>query len=493
MHVVVIGAGIGGLAAAALLGKEGHRVTVYERNTRVGGKMNEIKTEGFRFDTGPSLLTMPELLRDLFKRCGADMADYLELVPVEPLCRYFYRDGTILDSYHDRSKALEEIRRIAPGDAKAYADFLDYASRLYEKTSGSFLFNPLFDISDLARVNPLHFLDIDSISTVSSRVDSYFQSPYLRQFFKRFATYNGSSPFQAPATLNVIPHVELNKGGYYVAGGMYRIAKSLRRLAEAHGVQFNFGRTVNRIHTYSGRATGVELEDGTVTDADVVLSNADARLTYLELLPEQEISAVRKKAVAGSEPSSSGFVLLLGTNRRFERLRHHNIFFSGDYEAEFNDIFRKKVPPEDPTLYIADTSRTDPSHAVEGGANLFVLVNAPYLTGRYDWNRSKHEYAVAVKNRLEQRGLEGLNHSILFEKIITPLDFQTTYRSSRGSIYGTSSNKRVSAFLRPGNKARSVEGLYLAGGSTHPGGGIPLVILSAMHACELIRRYEPEG
>lgn len=493
MKIGIIGAGLGGLAISGLLAADGHAVTVFEKNDSAGGKMNERIEGAFRFDTGPSLLTMPHLLGELFERCGTNIDDYLAITPLEPLCRYFFKDGTRFDNFSDPERAVGEIRKIAPGEERAYLQFLEYSKELFDKTAPSFLYNPLHDLGDLAKTRPADLTRIDAFSTVSRRVDASFSSPYLRQFFKRFTTYNGSSPYQAPATLNVIPYVEISRGGYYVRGGIYRIAEALRRLAEGAGARFIMNSGVERISTERGSVTGLQLADGTHREFDIVVSNADASETYLNLLPEGTVSKLRKKAVSRTEPSCSGFVLLLGIDRRYEQLRHHNVFFSDEYREEFKQIFQDRVPPDDPTIYVADTSRADADHAPEGGSNLFVLVNVPYLTETFSWKTVEEEYASLIKRELEQRGLAGLHDSIRVEQRITPREFYQRYRSNRGSIYGTSSNSRLSAFLRPGNKSRSVDGLYLVGGSTHPGGGIPLVILSAMHAYELINRYERGG
>lgn len=490
MNIGIIGAGIGGLSAAVLLAKDGHQVTVYEKNETVGGKMNQVQAQGYRFDTGPSLVTMPEQLSALFSHCGEEMRDYLQLEPLNPLCRYFYPDGVIFDNYDDPEKATSEIRRIAPGDVQPYTEFLDYSKRLYQKTSDSFLFNPLFDWRDLKDVNFADLASIDALATVNKRVDQYFKSSYLRKFFKRFATYNGSSPFQSPATLNVIPHVEINRGGFYVKGGIYQIARALRKLAEKVGAKFQCSTQVASINTKNGRASGVTFVDGSTKQFDLIVSNADAYETYRHLLPKRDVPPLKRLQIGHTEPSCSGFVLLLGIDRQYEQLRHHNVFFSDDYRTEFDFIFNQKKPAEDPTIYIANTCYSDPDHAPKGGSNLFILVNAPYLTEAYSWPNHKQAYATLIKNKLEKRGLEGLQNAVEYEQIITPADFYHKYLSNRGSIYGTSSNSRMAAFMRPANKARGVEGLYLTGGSTHPGGGIPLVILSAMHAYELIKRYE---
>lgn len=488
----VIGAGLGGLAISALMASRGHEVTVFEKNSVPGGKMNQLQIEGYRFDTGPSLLTMPFVLEELFRRCGADLNDYLTLQPLEPLCRYFYSDGTTFDSFPDVSSTEKEIHKLAPADAPSYRDFLNYASQLYDRTKEPFLFNPLYDLSDLGNLNLLDFFRIDAFSTVSDRVDDYFSSSYLQQFFKRFTTYNGSSPYQAPATLNVIPHVELSLGGYYVKGGIYQVVEALTLLAIEQGVSFEYDTEVKEIQTSNGEAAAIQTKDGRDIVLDLIISNSDATETYLNLLDDSLIPNRKQKSLKSLEPSCSGLVLLLGASKRFELLAHHNIYFSGDYRKEFHQIFREKVMPDDPTIYVANTSISDPDHAPEDSSNLFVLVNAPYLSEHWSWSEQQAGYTEFVIQELESRGLEGLSSSLEVKHTITPVDFYEQYRSNKGSIYGTSSNNRFSAFLRPANKSRHIDKLYLVGGSTHPGGGIPLVILSAFHALELIQRYENE-
>lgn len=491
-NIHVIGAGLGGLAISCLLAFKGHKVTVFEKNGAPGGKINQLESSGFRFDTGPSLLTMPFVLEELFSRCGEDISDYLSLKPLEPICRYFYPDGTVFSCYQQRNKTLDEIGRIAPEDVSAYNEFLSYSGELYDRTKDAFLFNPLYSIKDLVNLNLPDFFKIDAFTTVSDRVDDYFDSPYLRQFFKRFTTYNGSSPYQAPATLNVIPHVELALGGYYVDDGMYNIITALIKLAKAKGVTFNFDTCIAQIEVEKNQVQSLIDTAGNSYKADLIISNSDAAETYLNLLDGKDVSKKKQRSIRSLEPSCSGFVLLLGIDKTYERLSHHNIFFSENYEKEFHQIFEEKVMPDDPTIYIANTSVSNPEHAPEGGSNLFILVNAPYLSDRYDWDEQESDYVSHIISELEQRELKDLGNYIVYQNTITPVDFYKKYRSNKGSIYGTSSNNRMAAFMRPRNKSRELDGLYLTGGSTHPGGGIPLVILSAFHALELIERYEDD-
>ena len=490
MKVAVIGAGIGGLSIAGILASRGHVVEVYEKNETIGGKMNEIRAEGFRFDTGPSLLTMPYLLENFFNECGEDIEDHLELIPLDPVCKYFYQDGIIFNNFEDRQDTMEEIRSFSKDDAESYSEFLDHAADLYEKTADAFIFNPLYSLKDLRKLDLLSFFGIDAFSSVADTVDEKFESEYLRKFFKRFTTYNGSSPYQAPATLNVIPHVELNQGGFYVKGGIYKVAESLYNVAVNNGVSFHFNSPVTSIVVKEGNASGLRVSDGRQINADLVVANSDATETIANLVPDEDIRSSKKSKATSIEPSCSGFVLLLGIDNHYKQLVHHNIFFSEDYEYEFEQIFNQKVMPDDPTIYIANTSFSDPSHAPENGSNLFILVNAPYLSDSYNWDAQTVRYGDKIIDELEARGLNGLSDHILYRKHISPKDFYTKYLSNKGSIYGTSSNNLFSAFVRPRNKSRDIGKLYLVGGSTHPGGGIPLVVQSAFNALKLIERYE---
>ncbi|MDZ7660153.1 phytoene desaturase family protein [Fodinibius sp.] len=490
MDIKIIGAGLGGLAASCLLAHKGHDVTILEKNSSPGGKINEVSIDGYRFDTGPSLLTMPFILEKLFEYCDTKMSDYLDIKPVDPICRYFYPNGIQFDCYQDTCLNTAQIQEFAPNDVQAYKQFISYAEQLFERTKDAFLYNPLYGLSDLGNLNFIDFFKIDAFQTVSGRIDKEFESEELQQFFKRFTTYNGSSPYQAPATLNIIPYVELSLGGYYLNGGMYTLIKALTTLAESKGVNIHYDTEIAKINTADNRITGITDTAGEFHTADIVVSNSDASETYLNMVNKEDVSFLKRKKVANVEPSCSGFVLMLGIDKSYNALTHHNIFFSEDYQREFKQIFEDKVMPEDPTIYIANTSYTNPEHAPEGGSNLFILVNAPYLSDNVDWSSEESWCKELIIRKLQEHGLTDLRDHIQYSNTITPRDFYQKYRSNKGSIYGTSSNSKLAAFMRPKNKSRSVKGLYLVGGSTHPGGGIPLVTLSAFHAVELINRFE---
>jgi phytoene desaturase len=480
--IIIIGAGLGGLAAACRLAKSGFAVTVLEKNAAVGGKVNAVETGGYKFDTGASLLTMRHVLEELFEFCGAKIEDYLQIVPLEPICRYLWSDGARLDASQDLEKTRAEIEKIAPGDAANFQKFLNDSQRKYEISERTFLAKSLNDLPQL--LTPRHLPDllkISSLKTLDRHNAQYFRSPKMQQLFNRFATYNGSSPYQTPATFALIPFVEFGLGAWYARGGMYEIPRSLARLANELGVKILTETEVETIVLKNGKAVGVKA-NGEILSADFVVSNADAVETYRSLLP------VENKKIERREPSCSGFVLLIGARRKFPLLAHHNIFFSDDYRAEFDAIFRRKIPASEPTVYVCATSRTDATQAPDGCENLFILVNAPYTNANVDWEKEKKSYRDLIVEKLEKFGLEDLEKSIEFEQTITPEDFEKKYRANRGSIYGISSNGIFSAFMRVPNRARDVKNLYFVGGATHPGGGIPLVLLSGKMTAEMILR-----
>lgn len=457
-------------------------MTVLEKNETVGGKVNIVEAGGYKFDTGASLLTMRHVLEDLFGFCGKRAEDYLETLPLEPICRYFWSDEARFDAFQNIEKTEKQIENLSPADVVGFRKYLADSKQKYEIAERTFLEKSLNDIPKMIR--PAHFKDIFKISTLKTLDKynaSYFKSEKLQQLFNRFATYNGSSPYKIPATFALIPYVEFGLGAWYVRGGMYEIPRSLERLAIELGVKIYTESEVEKVVIENGKAVGVKVGDE-ILAADIIISNADAVETYRKLLP------VKNRRIENREPSCSGFVLLLGTRKKFPQLAHHNIFFSDDYKAEFDAIFRDRIPAKNPTIYICATSRTDATQAPEGHENLFVLINAPYTSAKVDWEKEKRNYRNLIVEKLEKWGLEDLNNSIDFEKIITPKDFETKYRANKGSIYGISSNGIFSAFMRVPNKAKDVENLYFAGGATHPGGGIPLVLLSGKMAAEMILR-----
>jgi phytoene desaturase len=487
--VIVVGGGLGGLAAAIRLAAQGRAVTLLEKNERVGGKLNLVREAGYTFDTGPSLLTMPWVIAELFAAAGRDMADYLALDQIEPTCRYLWPDGTTFNAWQRLPQLIQEVERLSPADVPGLFRFLAHTANIYDAVADTFLLKPFDGLAEvltpkLAWNGPR----IDALRTVDGAVRSFFRSPYLRQVFNRYATYNGSSPYISPATFNVIAYIELAEGGWYVRGGMYALAEALLRLAQELGVEVRTCAPVAEVLVEGGAARGVRLAGGERLRAGQVVVNADPRYAYGALVPGQEAVAARLERL---EPSCSGFVLFLGVDRTYPQLGHHNIFFSADYPREFAAIFRKGVPAADPTVYVAATCVSDPDHAPPGHMNLFVLVNAPALGPRVRWEREAPAYRDLVIAKLERMGLCGLRDAVVYEQIWTPEEIARRYNAAGGAIYGLASNNPFSAFLRPPLRARGVRGLYFVGGGTHPGGGIPLVLLSGRAVAERVAADAP--
>jgi phytoene desaturase len=474
---LIVGGGLGGLAAAITLAAQGWRITLLEKNERVGGKLNLIEAGGFSFDTGPSLLTMPWVLRDLLAAGGARIEEELTIEPIEPLCRYRWSDGAQFDMYQHLPRLIDEIARIEPADVGGVMRFLTYAGRIYDAVAEPFLLRPFGGPRDMINGRLMRdSLAIDALRTVDESLGGFFRSPYLRQVFNRYATYNGSSPYRAPATFNLIAYVELVQGGWHVRGGMYQIARALERVARRLGVTIHTETAVERIIVAGGRATGVRLASGETLFADAVIANVDPR--YVE---EQLLQRRRSRFTPG-ELSYSGFVLMLGVDRIYPELQHHNIFFADDYRREFAALVGKRVPYPDPTIYVCAASVGDASLAPPGCSNLFVLVNAPSTNARVNWEREGAAYRDLVVAKLERMGLSDLGRRVVVERMMTPADIAARYNAPGGAIYGLASNEPWSAFLRPPQRSRSIGGLYFAGGGTHPGGGIPLVLLSGRAA-----------
>lgn len=486
--VAVVGAGLGGLAAAITLAARGHRVRVFEQNPRVGGKMARLDVSGFAFDLGPSLLTLPDVLRELFEIGGEDFDSKVGLVRLPVLCRYRFDDGSGFDLPEGLDAQVETIRRFNPAEADAWRRFAVYSRELYEAASEPFMRRPFGDVSGFGGAEGLAMLRqlprILSPRSLDGLARRFFRDERLVQLIDRFATYNGSTPYRAPATFAVIAHVEHELGAYHVSGGLYRIAEAELELARRLGVEVETGRAVAGVDVKDGRVAGVRLADGERVEADAVVVNADPATAYERLLPDGADPSARRRMLA-SDPSTSALVMLAGIRGRVDALDHHNVLFSSDYRREFDDLFARRVAPADPTVYVCAASRTDPSQAPEGCESLFVMVNLPAMRGAEDRDALIAELRPRVVERLARSGVEIAPSSIAHESYLTPGDFASRYGSRDGSIYGPSSNTRLQAFLRQPNRSRRVGGLFFAGGGAHPGGGIPMVTLSGRIAASL--------
>ena len=473
---VVVGAGVGGLAVAIRLAAVGRRVVVLERNDVTGGKLAATRHDGFTFDTGPSLLTLPRLLDELFRVAGTSLDSELDLVRLDPQFHYRWADGSELVVPDDLVARAEAFDAFAPGAGAAWRRFDELGQRIWEVSERSFLAGPMSGALGLAKRmrSPGDLLAIDPLRTLHRSAAAHFSDPRLVQWAGRYATYSGSSPFEAPATLACIQHLESRYGCWYPRGGLDEVRAALQRVAESVGVEVRTGEEVVRIATAGDAVAGVELADGSKVATPLVVANADAEHVYGDLLPDP--SAIRRVRRAGR--STSGLVVLVAASGETPGIGHHNVWFSRDDRGEFADLGAGRMAG-DPTIYACVSSVTDPTQAPAGDENWFLLVNAPpgiALDG--DAARGR------LLDVLADRGVD-LRGRARWTDVITPLDMAGRYRAAAGAIYGTSSNGRRAAFLRPANRGAR-RGLYLVGGSSHPGGGLPLVLTSARIVADLV-------
>ena len=482
-RAVVIGGGLGALATALRLSAGGWTVTVCEQGRTFGGKMNRWQQDGFVFDTGPSLITMPDVFRDLFAVAGSRLDDHLDLVEMRPLADYHFADGTHLVYSTALPQWLETLRRLDPHEGEGFWRFLRLGAQLFELSNATFFRTTPRGKPDPGGLRALRHMPLrDGWGNYQRTVDRHFRTPYLRQLYGRYPTYVGSSPYRTPATLAVIPYIEYTFGGWYIRGGLYRLVEQLVRLAERQGVALEPGTRVERIDCQGTRVRGVTLAGGRHLPADVVVMNGDA---------SHAPALLGRPAAAGlpaSERSLSGLVFLLGTRRTWPELKHHAVYFSADYEAEFRELFEERRFPADPTVYVNVPSRTDRSvvPASGEGETIFVMANAP-AGGDSSWTPERiAEARQRIFARLRRGGLPDLLGDVVVEDVWTPDRLQECYGAPGGAIYGTHSHGWRRAFLRPPNRDAHVRGLYFVGGSTHPGGGTPTVLMSARITTDLI-------
>ena len=476
MKTVVVGAGIGGLATAIRLAVRGDDVTVVEQASKPGGKLNELRINGFRFDAGPSLFTLPHLVEELIDLVGEDRS----IFPYEKLdrsCHYFWEDNTHFVAYADRSKLLQEIQTQFKTDPKPVDKHLQKSAFLYEYTASLFMERSLHKVSSYLSMDVLKALvrvgKLQLNESMHNANRGRLEHPKLVQVFDRYATYNGSDPYRAPGVLNIIPHLEHNIGTFFPKEGMYQITQTLVHLAEKTGVQFKLNEKVQKIIVEKGKVNAVVTEKETIT-ADRVVSNVDVFPTYRHLLKDQKAP----EGILARERSSSALIYYWGIDRSFDQLHLHNILFAEDYKQEFQILFEGKEISEDPTVYINITSKCQAKDAPEGCENWFVMINVPANKGQ-NWEELIRAARKSIVNKINRILDVNIEDHIIAEDRLDPATIESRTSSYMGSLYGTSSNDKMAAFLRHPNFTRSIKGLYFSGGSVHPGGGIPLCLLSA--------------
>ncbi len=501
MKAVVIGAGLGGLATAIRLAHAGYEVEVFEQSDSAGGKAGELRAEGFRFDMGPTIVTMPFIIMELFNDINKNISDYLQFTQLTTSTKYFYPDDTTINAYQHNVSFAQEIARTTEDSVESVYLFFAYARKIYELSEPVFLRRSLGQpetfMSKEAVKSLFRLRDLDTKRTMHEAISSFFNDPKTIQLFDRYATYNGSNPYQAPATLNIISHVENRLGTYVLKGGMYVLVRALEQVALEKGVTVHYNTPVQSILIDSRSVTGIEIPAGTIK-AGIVVSNVDVNVTYQKLL--NDTSSQPAKKYAKLELSTSALVFFWGVRKDEEvagasmNMEIHNILFSENYREEFQQLFIEKIYPDDLTVYLYISSKFVPGDAPEGFENWYVMVNAPYVNSKYaNEYQDEEELLESLKTRILHKihkvlGID-LSSKIVFEERLSPQMIASKTGSFLGSLYGISSNSRFSAFLRQHNRSNRYNGLYFCGGSAHPGGGIPLVLLSGKIAADLVMKY----
>ncbi len=480
----VIGSGVAGLAAAIRMQNKGYQTTVFEANSFPGGKLSTESLNGYRFDMGPSVFTMPHFADELFELSGKNPRDYFRYERLDPVYRYFFEDGTVLDGFNGKEQYAKEMASKTNDDEQTVLNYLKKTERMYNLTDEVFLHNSLHKAKNYftkaVAKGLLHFGKIGAFSSMHNANNREFKDKRLVQVFNRYATYNGSNPYVAPATLNVISHVEIDRGAFYPEGGMHSITKALVKLAHDIGVEFRFSTHVNQIIVEQKTAKGIVTEHGKEI-FDCVVSNMDVYNTYHKLIPEE-----KKPLKTLDQPkSSSGIIFYWGIKKQFPELNLHNILFADDYEAEFKAMFETKTPYHDPTIYINITAKHTTSDAPEGCENWFSFVNVPNNQGQ-DWDTFIDEIREAVIQKVNRILKTDIRPLIDCEMVFDPRVIENRTRSAFGAIYGNSSNNKFAAFLRHPNFSKRIKNLYFCGGSVHPGPSIPLCLLSAKIATDSV-------
>lgn len=491
MQVSVIGGGLAGLAAAIRLAGAGHSVTLFEKNSHLGGKMNLWQSHGYTFDMGPTIITMPAVLERLFESVGRRSADYLQMVSLDPQWRTFFADGSCFDLYSSLEGATAELNRFAPQEMSNYLQFLTYAHRMYDISEKWFFWKPwgsLRDAMGAGSFGPQSFTlaaAIDPMTSMHQAIRKHFRDPRLIQLFEHFVQYVGSSPLVAPAILCLIPWVQLGLGCWYPMGGTGAIARALTQLCEELGIEVHTNTAIERIEVQNGRCTGVYVDGGRFYAADAVVANSDIVRTFQELLPGPASEQFVRKNAARLEPACSGVVLYLGCRKRFPNLLHHDFLFSANPDEEFRDLYERRIPHADPTIYLAVPSRTDSSVAPEECEAVYALVHTPHVSPEFDWETGAQAYRDVIVAKMERCGMTGLQASIETERMITPRDLESLYRVNKGAIYGVVTKRGLTSAFKTGNRS-TVEGLYFAGGSVNPGAGVPMVLMSGQIAAQCV-------
>ncbi|MBM01173.1 MAG: hypothetical protein CL762_00415 [Chloroflexi bacterium] len=473
--VIIIGAGLGGICTALRLSKIGYKVSIIEKNESLGGKITSFSSKGYKFDQGPSLITLPDYFDEFFKDIGENINEHIELIKLNPMCRYFFDDGNKVDYFSSLDLMKKELDKVGE-DFQNFYNFLSIGAKIYELSDKTFLNFPMGRVPKNIKIGDLiKFPYLRTLMSYKSLVNKTFSSPKIKQIFERYPTYVGSSPENTPGMLFVIPYIEYAFGSWYIKGGIYKLIESLEKLLVENEVEIIKNCVVKNIQISNNKITGVETSKGQIS-TKIVINNTD--ISNLNKYKNQKLNENI------DDYSLSGFVLMLGLKKKID-LKHHNIIFSKDYKKEFDDLFKRKKFPEDPTIYVCNPTATDESVAPQNCSNLFIMANSPATSNI--WTDAEIELARnKVLNKLKKINIHLEKSIIDVEKIQTPNYFMNQHNSYGGSLYGKNSHGIKNSFFRHPNKEKT-KGLYNVGGTTHPGGGTPTVIKSSKITTDLIK------
>ena len=485
--IIVIGSGFGGLATASRLLSQGHDVEIFEKRDKAGGRAYVYEIDGFKFDGGPTVITAPFLFDEIFEAAGKKREDYFELVPCDPFYRIFNSEGRKFDYNGDHDFVLNEIDKWNPADKEGYTKFLKSTKAIFNKGFVELADQPFLNLWDMIKVIP-DLIKLQSHKTVFQYISQYIENDFLRKVFSFHPLLVGGNPFDTTSIYAMIHYLEREWGVHYAMGGTGAIVQALQKLIEEQGGTFHFNAEVDEITIEDGKATGIRLNDGSIHQADQVVSNADVAFTYRHMIPESERSTYSNRKIERMKYSMSLFVIYFGTKRRYldSDLEHHNIILGERYEELLADIFHDKKLAEDFSLYLHMPTKTDPSLAPEGCEGFYVLSPVPHLDGDTDWEQKAPEYRDAIIQFLEENYLPDLEENIVAEHYIDPRHFQQTLNSFKGSAFSVEPILTQSAWFRPHNKSEDVDDLFFVGAGTHPGAGLPGVLSSAKIAEDLI-------
>lgn len=491
-RIGIVGGGLGGLSSAIQLAQAGYRVSLFEKNDHLGGKLNRLETKGFQFDLGPSIFTLPRMFAPVFEGSGRTLEQSVRMKRLDPQWRNFFEDGSVIDLYEKPERMKQELDRVAPGSFDEYREFIAYSKTQYDIIDQGYFAKGLDGFWAFMRHYGLFGASkLDFKNTMAGGIAKRFTDPRLRAIFEYFIKYVGSSAYDAPGFMNLMPNIQLEYGLWYLEGGLFELSSAFQKRVEETGIDLHLRTEVLEILTEGKNATALRVRDAngveTTEKFDAIVSNMEVPPAYRSLLRE---SPRFLKSLDRFEPACSGIVLHLGVKKRYPQLAHHCFFYSKDQERHFHRVFREKKLPDDPTIYLVCPTRTDPTQAPEGCENIKILPHVPYLNGNYTYEDCLKLKEV-VLDKLERMGLTDLRKSTVVEDFWTPFDIEKKYYSNRGSIYGVVSDRKKNFAFKAPKRSEKYRNLFFVGGSVNPGGGMPMVVLSGTHVANMVKEAFP--